>query len=153
MYSFHNAAAVCSFCSCPQNVKIRQCLKASLLISSSLHKIHTSLLLYRDQYIGLQKISIHNKNGTYSCVICLLLWGLGDSELQFGVKHPEAGVKPMLQFWHLNLIFVCFCGTHDIIFIYLFEAINHYFSLWASWWKGLIFPMGWFEVKAPFHLL
>jgi len=56
-----------------------------------------------------------------------------------------------LHFGHLNLFLLCLlCNTHHTELVYQFEASDHYFELWASSWKGLVFPMEWFEVKALF---
>jgi hypothetical protein len=33
-------------------------------------------------------------------------------------------------------------------------ASAHYFAFPTTcWWNGLFFPVGWFEVEAPFHSL
>jgi len=66
------------------------------------------------------------------------------SELWFG----EAGANtepynPTLHFGHLNLILVCSLqNICDATFLCLFEASNYYFTLWASWWKGVSLPCG-----------
>jgi hypothetical protein len=71
------------------------------------------------------------------------------------------------QFWHLNLIqvntkphfalwtFKSFPGlsfaehTHHNVFVWHFEATDHYFALWASWWKGWSSPWGGLRLKHP----
>jgi hypothetical protein len=56
-----------------------------------------------------------------------------------------------LQFRHLNLLLVClFQNTHHIVFVWHFEAIDHYFALWAIWFGlpcGVVW--GWSTLPPP----
>jgi len=69
---------------------------------------------------------------------CYLVWNTPRQ----GSKH-----NPTLKFQHLNLIWIN--TQHHITSVCLFEASDHYFALWANWWKGLVFP--WVGLRSKHH--
>jgi hypothetical protein len=92
--------------------------------------------------------------------------------LQFGVKHPEAVVRtqphiavltfksypnqhktPLCTLDIYIFSWFIFSGTHTTL--YFFAILRPVITILhlSQLLEGLIFPMGWFLVKAPFHPL
>jgi len=67
-------------------------------------------------------------------------------DLVWNTWRQDSKYNPTLHFGHLNLILVCFSRTHKTLYS---------FAFWGQWsiarWKRLVFPVGCFEAKAPFH--
>jgi len=103
------------------------------------------------------------KNGTYNCVICFSLWGVGPTiaiwcETPWGRGQntilyfsfniwilSSSTHNPTLYFGHLNFVIVCFLwNTHDTV---LFAILRPVFTIlhfepaggkgWSSMWGGL----------------
>jgi len=103
------------------------------------------------------------KNGTYD--FCLLV-----SELQFHVQYPEVGVKtqPPISILTYKLyphqhitphctfdiqLFFFFFGTHTTPCLPFWGQWSQFCTFELAGGKGLVFPVGWFEVKSPVHHL
>jgi len=89
-------------------------------------------------------------------------------DLVWNAQKQGSKLNSTLQFWQLNVMhvntqhhvalctFTCYPGLffveHTTLYSFaIFEASDHYYGLWVSRWNGLVFPVGWFEVKEPLH--
>jgi hypothetical protein len=142
IHSFHTAGAICSFFGGPQNVRSQT--NVEMHHSLSLPHFIKSIPLtpfYIKQYIGIQRIFIHNeKRYLWLCSLLLLVRCWSHCNLVWKTISQMSKHSPTSQLWHLY--FVCI-NTQPHIALWKFKSyiglffVDHmtpyFLPFWCHW--------------------